>query len=83
MFKKTKYLAVLLLSFCIFSYGFVKVSSELPQFIKDRSPLKVSYSQNPFDLEVDIGDYIVYINNKAVMNIKEGAAQYFIDKFLD
>jgi hypothetical protein len=83
MLKKIKYIAVFLLSFYIIAYGFVKVSSELPQFIKDRSPLKVFYSQNPFDLEFDIGDYIVYINNKAVTNIKEGAAQYFIDKFLD
>lgn len=73
MSKKIKYTAVFVLILGIIGYGFIKVSSELPLFIKERSPLKVSYNKKPFDLRFDIGDYVVYINDKAINNIKDNA----------
>lgn len=70
MFRRIKYSFVILIAIIIVSYGFIKVSNELPLFIKDRSPVKVTYSKSPFDITIDIGDYIIYLNSKALSNIK-------------
>jgi len=75
MFKKSKYFFIFFISFSIVFYGFVTVSNVLPDFIKERSTFKVSYSSKPFDLQFDIGDYIVYLNSKAVDNYKKGAGE--------
>lgn len=75
MFRKTKYIIVILLSITIICSGFIKVSSELPDFIKDRSSFKVTYNKNPFDLQITFGDYILYINKKAFDNIKSKIAK--------
>jgi hypothetical protein len=72
MFKKSKYIVVLFISLSIVSYGFITVSNVLPDFIKDRSYFKVIYTSKPFDLQFDIGDYVVYLNSKAVDNYKKG-----------
>lgn len=77
MFKKLKYISVFFLVFVIISYGFIKVSSGLPEFIKDRSSIKVTYKQNPFDLEVDVGKYIIYLNDEALKNMKNNTI-YFL-----
>ncbi|MCM8710397.1 hypothetical protein M2651_05080 [Clostridium sp. SYSU_GA19001] len=77
MLKKIKYIMIFVLIFGILVYGFIKVSSELPMFIKDRSSLKVTYEKNPFNLEFDIGDYIIYINDKSICNIKDTAVHLF------
>lgn len=70
MFKKIKYFMTAFVVIAIIFCGFIKVSSELPDFIKDRSPIKVTYSKNPLDLKFDIGEYVIYINKKAFDNIK-------------
>lgn len=75
MFKKSKYFFVFFISLSIVIYGFITVSNVLPDFIKDRSNFKVTYSSKPFDLQFDIGDYIVYLNNNAVENYKKGTSE--------
>jgi hypothetical protein len=77
MLKKLKYAMMLFLFASIIGYGFIKVSTELPQFIKDRSPVKVSYRTNPFDITFDVGNYMVYINDRAAENIKDVAADAY------
>mgnify|MGYP005829513949 CR=1 FL=1 len=73
MLKRLKYFFVIFISLGIVFYGFITVSNALPDFIKERSAFKVSYSTKPFDLQFDIGDYVVYLNSKAVDNYKKGA----------
>lgn len=77
MFKKIRVIFIIIVFISIIGYGFIKVNLELPQFIKDRSKLKVSLTQSPFDLKLDMGDYIVYVNEKAFSNIKDGAVSAF------
>lgn len=69
--KKIKFILIISLCFLIVGYGFVKISSDLPDFIKNRSYVKVSFEPNPFDLKFDIGNYIIYINNDAFKNIND------------
>ncbi|WP_127836411.1 hypothetical protein [Clostridium prolinivorans] len=70
MFKKIKYFTVSLFCVSVIFYGFIKISNELPDFIKDRSNIKITYNKNPFDLKLDIGNYIIYINKEVFYNIK-------------
>ncbi|SKA75546.1 hypothetical protein SAMN05428976_102135 [Clostridium sp. USBA 49] len=70
MFKKIKYFTVSLFCVSVIFYGFIKISNELPDFIKDRSNIKITYNKNPFDLKFDIGNYIIYINKEVFYNIK-------------
>lgn len=72
MFKRLRYVFVLFICIGIIMYGFITVSNVMPDFIKDRSNLKLSYTKKPFDLEIDTGDYIIYMNSKAVENYKKG-----------
>jgi hypothetical protein len=77
MLRKLKHITVIILFISIVSYGFIKVSSELPQFIKERSLVKVTYISKPFDLSLDIGDYIIYVNSNSMSNIKNAAVNVF------
>lgn len=77
MFKKLKYIIVFFISITIVFYGFITVSNVMPDFIKDRSSFKVTYSSKPLDLQFDIGDYIVYFNSKAVDNFKSETSNLF------
>ncbi|MBL4935182.1 hypothetical protein JK636_05360 [Clostridium sp. YIM B02515] len=71
--KKIKFIIIFSLCFLIVGYGFIKISSDLPDFIKNRSYIKVSFHPNPFDLKFDIGNYIIYINNDAFKNINDSS----------
>ena len=70
MLRRLGNLIVVILFIAIISYGFIKVSSEITPYVKDKSAVKVYYSAKPFDITVDIGDYIFYLNNKVFKNIK-------------
>lgn len=77
MFKKFKYILVLFACITIIFYGFVKISSELPMIIKEKSDIKVTYSRGPFDLNIDTNKYIIYINEKVFKNIKDNTTNVF------
>jgi hypothetical protein len=70
MLRKMGHLMVFIFFVTIVGYGFVKVSSTLPKIIKDKSPIKVYYTAKPFDVTIDMGDYIFYVNNKVFKNIR-------------
>lgn len=76
MFKRFKYIIAFLIPITIILYGFITVSNVMPDFIKDRSNFKVTYSSKPFDLQFDIGDYVLYLNNKAVENYKTATSNF-------
>lgn len=77
MLKKKKIILVLMISVILISSAIIKVSSELPQFIKDRSNIKIYLNINPFDLRFDTENYIVYINQKALINIENNVENFF------
>ncbi len=70
LFRRLSYITAFILFAAIICYGFIKVSSELPKIIKDKSKVKVYYTSKPFDVTIDIGDYIIYINDKVFKNLK-------------
>jgi hypothetical protein len=68
--KKIKYITVLLIGFSIFVYGFIRIGNDLPQILKDKSSVAVYYNKNPFELKFHVGNYIIFINDKALENYK-------------
>ncbi len=64
---------VIIICFSIIFYGFIVISGNLPKFIKDRTYVKINYSLKPFDFRFNIGEYSLYINNKVIVNIKNGS----------
>ena len=77
MIKRLRFTIIFIVFFFIIIYGLIAVSSNLPKFIKDSSMIKVSVTKKPFQLEFDIGDYVVYINNKPFVKIKERTEAIF------
>lgn len=77
MLKKKRLIVILMLCIILIGCAIIKVSSELPQFIKDRSNIKVYLKLNPFDLRFDTENYIIYINEKAFKNIENNTETFF------
>ncbi len=75
MLKKLKHGMIFFLFIFITSYGFLKVSDALPQFIKDRSPLKVSFNTKPLNITLETASHMVYINKEAADSIKNSAEE--------
>lgn len=75
--RKNKYVIVVILALFIVLFGFLKVSSALPQFIKNKSNFKVYFTERPFDLTLETKNYIVYFNKKAVNNLQNGINESF------
>ena len=81
--KKLRYILVFFCCITIISYGFIKISSELPNIIKEKSSIKVNYNRRPFDLNINTNKYILYINEEVIDNIKDntiGVFKNFADK---
>jgi hypothetical protein len=77
MLYKIKHAMILVLFIFLICYGFLKVSSELPQLIKDKSPLKVSFQTKPLDITMETENYTVYVNKQAADSIKIAAKETF------
>ncbi|MEW9096686.1 MAG: hypothetical protein AB2417_16515 [Clostridiaceae bacterium] len=75
--KKNKYIIVFILSLFIVLIGFLKVSSALPTFIKNKSNFKVYFSEKPFDLTLETKNYIIYFNEKSIDNIQNSVHETF------
>lgn len=79
MLNKIKHAMIFVLFIFLICYGFLKVSSELPQLIKDKSPLKVSFQTKPLDITMETKNYTVYVNKQAADSIKIAAKETFED----
>lgn len=79
-----KYIFVIIIWLLIIFAGFIKISSELPDFIKNKSSVQVTFSTHPFNLKFETSKYIIYINNQAVVNIEKGITNtyYYLYKKL-
>jgi hypothetical protein len=70
LLRKLSHLIIFILFIAIIGYGFIKVGSEITPYVKEKSNVKVYYTPKPFDVTIDIGDYIIYLNDKVFKNIK-------------
>jgi TfoX/Sxy family transcriptional regulator of competence genes len=70
LLRRLGHVIIFILFIAIIGYGFIRVGSEITPYVKDKSAVKVYYTAKPFDVTVDIGDYIIYINDKVFKNIK-------------
>lgn len=61
----------------IITIGFIKVTSSLPNFIKNKSNFKVFYTNKPFDLTFETDKYVIYINEKALHNVNNSVNSAF------
>lgn len=77
MWKKYRYRVIAILFFMIIFYGFIAVSSNLSDIVKNNSKIKVTVKKEPFSLEVDIGDYILYVNDKPLESIRQKTQALF------
>lgn len=72
-----KYIFLILIWLLVIFAGFIKISSELPDFIKDKSSIKVTYNSKPFNLKFETSKYIIYLNDQAFTNIKNNIVNTF------
>lgn len=70
MLRKFGFLTVILLFFAIIICGVIKTASETVPYVKEKSAVKVYYTAKPFEVKIDIGDYIIYLNGGVFKNIK-------------
>lgn len=75
--KKKSVIVVIIIFIFIVSIGFIKVSSSLPNFIKNKSKIRVFYNNRPFDLTFETDKYVVYINENALSNISNSVNSTF------
>lgn len=75
--KMKKYVIVIVIWLLIIFAGFIKISSELPDFIKNKSSVEVTFSMRPFNLKFETSKYVIYINKQAVNNIKKNIVNTF------
>lgn len=66
---------IMIICVAIMLLGFVTVSDRLPKFIKDRSSFRINYSTTPFDFTMGINDYSLYINERAINNVRTGSVK--------
>lgn len=70
MRRKLGHLTIFILFLAILACGFVKVANEITPYVKEKSAVKVYYTSKPFDVTIDIGNYIIYIDDKFFSNLK-------------
>lgn len=68
MTGKLKYILLSITFFIIIAIGFICVSNSLPSFIKDKSSVKTTFSEKPFDFRVETKNYIISLNQKDIEN---------------
>lgn len=82
MGRKISNFFVILIFLSIISYGIMNLSNNLPKFIKDESKIKISYGNKSYDININMGNYIIYVSSDATSNIKIGAMKG-INKFTE
>ncbi|WP_034868998.1 hypothetical protein [Clostridium lundense] len=75
--KKKGVISVIIIFLFVIAIGFIKVSSSLPNFIKNKSKFKIFYTSKPFDLTFETDKYVIYINKKAIYNINDRMSSTF------
>lgn len=76
MKKNSKHITVIIIiCFFISLYGIAIISNNLPKYIKDKTDFRIDYSRKPFDFRFEVGEYSLYINSKAVTNIKNSSGK--------
>ncbi|WP_237737372.1 hypothetical protein [Clostridium carboxidivorans] len=68
-------MVMIIICFFISLCGIIVISNNLPKFIKDKADFKIDYSKKPFDFRFEVGEYSLYINSKAVTNIKNSSGK--------
>ena len=77
MGKKIRIFFVIVIFLSVTSYGLISLSNNLPKFIKDDSKIKVNYGEKPYEINIDMGDYIIYTKSDVFSDIKQGVAKGF------
>lgn len=71
MTGKLKYTLLGITFFVIVGTGFICVSNSLPGFIKDKSSIKTTFSEKPFNFRVETKKYIISLNQSDIENTKD------------
>lgn len=77
---KVKIWILSLVCICIISYGIIKVSTETlsrSEIINDNAKVKILYSKDPFNFQIENDKYIFYINKEVITDIKNKSAELY------
>jgi hypothetical protein len=68
---RIKYFFLIFLCFSIFIYGFFAVNITKAKDVRKKSKFTIDLKLKPLDLRIETKDYVFYINNKIIYNVKE------------
>ena len=68
---RNKYFIVSLVCVLIFVYGFITININKPEIVRKESKFTIDLSLKPIDFRIETKEYIFYVNNKIVDNLKE------------
>ena len=68
---RIKYFLVIFLCFFIFIYGFIKININKPELVRKKSKFTIDLKLKPLDFRIETKEYIFYVNNKIIDNMKE------------
>ena len=68
---RTKYFLVIFLCFFIFIYGFIEININKAKAWEKKSKFTIDLKLKPFDFRIETKEYVFYVNNKIIDNVKE------------
>lgn len=67
MVKRLKYYILFIIVIVIICAGILQVTNSMPEFIKDRSSVRVTYSVQPFNFRMETKNYLITLSSKEIM----------------
>ena len=68
---RIKYFLVAFVCVFILIYGFTVVNINKPELVRKESKFTIDLTLKPIDFKIETKEYIFYVNNKVIDNVKE------------
>jgi len=76
---RSKYFLVIVLCFFILLYGFIEINLTKAKDVKKKSKFTIDLTLKPLNLRVETKEYVFYVNNKIIDNMKEKYNEVYND----
>ena len=68
---RTKYFLLSFVCIFIFIYGFIVININKPELVRKQSQFTMDLTIKPIDFRIETKEYVFYINNEIIDNVKE------------
>lgn len=76
-----KYVVIIVICMIIMVSGLVKNNIEFTKNVPEYNGVKISYNKEPFNVQIDFDNYLLYINENIFLDIKENVVSIFDNIF--